>query len=125
MSAKPLQSISRRPSPHLQFSRDLIKVKYCTSTFMFLPTRPISAILVRETPEGQKPVYFTNKALLGPETRYQKIEMVALALLTSAQRLRQYFLAHTVIVRTDQPIRQILGRQTLRIQEGTEGTNVR
>lgn len=48
--------------------------------------------------------------LLGPETRYQKIEKVALALLTTARRLRQYFLAHTVIVRTDQPIRQILGR---------------
>jgi len=29
-----------------------------------------SAVLVRETPEGQKPVYFTSKALLGPETRY-------------------------------------------------------
>ena len=29
-----------------------------------------SAVLVRETPEGQKPVYLTSKALLGPETRY-------------------------------------------------------
>jgi len=38
------------------------------------------------------------------------IEKVALALLTTARRLRQYFKAHTVIVRTDQPIRQILGR---------------
>jgi hypothetical protein len=48
--------------------------------------------------------------LLGPETRYQKIEKVALALLTEARRLRQYFLANTVIVWTDQPIRQIQGR---------------
>jgi hypothetical protein len=48
--------------------------------------------------------------LLGPETRYQKIEKVALAFLTTAQRLMQYFLAHTIIDRTDQPIRQILGR---------------
>jgi hypothetical protein len=47
---------------------------------------------------------------LGPETRYQRIEKVALALLTAARRLRQYFLAHTMVVRTDQPIRQILGR---------------
>jgi len=30
----------------------------------------VSAVLVRETPKGQKPVYFTGKALLGPETRY-------------------------------------------------------
>jgi ribonuclease HI len=60
--------------------------------------------------EGQKPVYFTSKALLGPETRYQRIEKVALALLTAARRLRQCIVAHTVIVRIDQPIRQILGR---------------
>jgi len=52
----------------------------------------VSAVLIRETPEGQKPTYFTSKALLGPETRYQKIEKVALALLTAARRLRQYFL---------------------------------
>jgi len=70
----------------------------------------VSAVLVRETSEGQKPVYFTSKALLGPETRYQKIEKVALALVTAARRLRQYFLAHRVVVRMDQPIRKILGR---------------
>jgi hypothetical protein len=70
----------------------------------------VSVVLVRETTEGQKPVYFTSKALLEPETRYQKIEKVALALLTAARRLRLYFLAHTVIVRMDQPIRQIFGR---------------
>ena len=78
--------------------------------YLFVSSNAVSAVLVRETPEGQKPVYITSKALLGPETRYQKIEKVALALLTAARRLRQYFLAHTVIVRTDQPIRQILGR---------------
>jgi hypothetical protein len=33
----------------------------------------VIAILVKETTEGQKPVYFTSKALLGLETRYQKI----------------------------------------------------
>jgi hypothetical protein len=70
----------------------------------------MSAVLIRETTDGQKPVYFTSKALIGPETRYQRIKKVALALLTAARRLRQYFLAHTVVVLTDQPIRQILGR---------------
>jgi len=78
--------------------------------YLSVSSDAVNAVLVGETPEGHKPIYFTNKALLGPETRYQKIEKVALALLTAARRLRQYFLAHTVIVRTDQPIRQILGR---------------
>ncbi|XP_058769358.1 uncharacterized protein LOC131643219 [Vicia villosa] len=60
--------------------------------------------------EGQKPVYFTSKALQGPEVRYQQIEKVALSLFTAARRLRYYFLAHTIVVRTDQPIKQLLGR---------------
>ena len=84
----------------------------CEVLYLYLSVSSdaVSAVLVRETPEGQKPVYLTSKALLGPETRYQKIEKVALSLLTDARRLGQYFLAHTVIVRTDQPIRQVLGR---------------
>jgi hypothetical protein len=77
--------------------------------YLSVSSDAVSAVLIRETAEGQKPVYFTSKALLGPETRYQRIEKVAIALLTAARRLRQYFQAHTVIVRTDQPIRQILG----------------
>jgi len=80
--------------------------------YLFVSSDAGNVVLVRETPEGKKPVYFTNKALLGPETRYQKIEKLALSLLTTARRLRQYFLAHIVVVRTDQPMRQILGRQT-------------
>jgi hypothetical protein len=78
--------------------------------YLSVSSDAVSAMLIRETTEGQKPVYFTSKALLGPETRYQRIEKVALALLTAARMLRQYFLAHTVVVWTDQPIRQILGR---------------
>jgi len=78
--------------------------------YLSVSSDTVSAVLVTETPEGQKPDYFTSKALLGSESRYQKIEKVALTLLTATRRLRQYFLAHTVVVRTDQPIRQFLGR---------------
>ncbi|GAU48525.1 hypothetical protein TSUD_243030 [Trifolium subterraneum] len=70
----------------------------------------VSASLIRETLEGQKSVYFTSKALQGPELRYQQIEKVALALVTAARRLRYYFLAHTIVVRTDQPIKSLLVR---------------
>jgi len=96
----------------LSTSRVLSRPDQCEVLYLYLSVSSdaVSAVLVRETPEGQKPVYFTSKALLGPETRYQKIEKVALSLLTDARRLRQYFLAHTVIIRTDQPIRQVLGR---------------
>ena len=51
--------------------------------YLSVSSDAVSAVLVRETPEGQKPIYFTSNALLGPETRYQKIEKVVVSLLTS------------------------------------------
>ncbi|CAL5202632.1 unnamed protein product [Lathyrus oleraceus] len=78
--------------------------------YLSVATEAVSAVLIRETDEGQKPIYFTSKALQGPELRYQQIEKVALALINAARRLRYYFLAHTIKVRTDQPIKQLLGR---------------
>ncbi|CAJ2667015.1 unnamed protein product [Trifolium pratense] len=78
--------------------------------YLFVASEAVSAALIRETNEGQKPVYFTSKALQGPELRYQQIEKIALALVYAARRLRHYFLAHTIVVRTDQPIKSLLGR---------------
>ena len=78
--------------------------------YLAVSNKAISATLIRETTDGHKPVYYTSKALQGPESRYQQIEKVALALVNAARRLRHYFLAHTVIVRTDQPVKQLLGR---------------
>ena len=78
--------------------------------YLSVSSKAVSVVLIRETQEGHKPTYFTSKALLGPETSYQKIEKVALALVTATGRLKQFFLAHTIVIRTDQPIRQMLGR---------------
>ncbi|CAJ2655614.1 unnamed protein product [Trifolium pratense] len=78
--------------------------------YLSVASEAVSAALIRETNEGQKPVYFTSKALQGPELRYQQIEKIALALVYAARRLRHYFLAHTIVVRTDQPIKSLLGR---------------
>ncbi|XP_072084610.1 uncharacterized protein [Arachis hypogaea] len=61
----------------------------------------------------QRPVYFVSRILQPAETRYPKIEQLALALVTTARRLRQYFQSHTIIVRTDQPLRQILTKPEL------------
>ncbi|XP_019418532.1 PREDICTED: uncharacterized protein LOC109329311 [Lupinus angustifolius] len=73
----------------------------------------VAAVLTRETAEGQNPVYFTSKALQGPKLRYQKQEKVAYALLIATRRLRQYFQSHATVVRTNQPIRQILHKPEL------------
>jgi len=82
-------------APPVLSRRDQGEVLYL---YLYVSSDVVSVVLVRETPEGKKLVYFTSKALLGPKTRYQKIEKVALALLTASRRLRQYFLAHTMVV---------------------------
>ncbi|MCI33468.1 maturase K, partial [Trifolium medium] len=38
---------------------------------------------------------------------------IALALVYAARRLRYYFLAHMIVVRTDQPIKSLLGRPNM------------
>ncbi|MCI15838.1 maturase K, partial [Trifolium medium] len=78
--------------------------------YLAVASEAVSATLIRETTEGQKPICFTSKALQGPENRYQLIEKVALALVNAARRLRHYFLGHTIVVRTDQPIKSLLDR---------------
>ena len=81
--------------------------------YLAVGDRAVSAALVRETPEGQRPVYFTSKILQGPELRYQRLEKVAYALLVTARRLRHYFQAHPIVVRTDLPLRQVLHKPDL------------
>jgi hypothetical protein len=63
--------------------------------YLSVSSDAITAVLTRATEKKQKPTYFTSKALLRPETRYQKIEKIVFALVTAARRLRQYF-RHTL-----------------------------
>ncbi|KAK3034123.1 hypothetical protein RJ639_034475 [Escallonia herrerae] len=70
----------------------------------------VSAVLVREENRLQRPIYYVSKVLQDVETRYLKIDKIALALITSARRLRPYFQSHTTMVLTDQPLRKVLLR---------------
>jgi len=72
----------------------------------------ISATLIKENPE-QRPIYFISLVLQSAKTRYQLIEKIALAILTAARWLRQYFQSHQVIVGTDHPIAKILRKPDL------------
>ncbi|KAK3039298.1 hypothetical protein RJ639_026682 [Escallonia herrerae] len=49
-----------------------------------------------------------TKLELDVETRYPKIDKIALVLIISARHLRPYFQSHTIIVLTDQPLRKVL-----------------
>ena len=58
----------------------------------------------------QRPLYYISKVLHGAEVRYLNLEKMVYALVISTQRLRPYFQAHSVSVRSDQPLRAALHR---------------
>ncbi|GJV10606.1 reverse transcriptase domain-containing protein, partial [Tanacetum coccineum] len=70
----------------------------------------VSAVLMTEREAKQMLVYFVSRALQGPEINYTSMEKLVLALVHASKRLKRYFKAHTIIVITDQPIKQILSR---------------
>ncbi|GAU43183.1 hypothetical protein TSUD_301490 [Trifolium subterraneum] len=77
---------------------------------IFLASPPI---LSRPEQGEEKPLYFISRTLRGAETRYQKIEMLSLAVVVTARRLRQYFQSHKLIVKTDYPIKNVLRKPDL------------
>ncbi|CAL8089328.1 unnamed protein product [Prunus armeniaca] len=75
----------------------------------------VGALLAQDNHNGdENPIYYVSRQLRGAETRYPKIELLCLALVYAAQRLRQYFLAHKLqlIVKFD-PVRYLLTRPVL------------
>nr|XP_025661213.1 uncharacterized protein LOC112756811 [Arachis hypogaea] len=81
--------------------------------YLAVTEEALAAVLVREEGKAQQSIYFVSRALQGAELRYSKLEKLALTLLTSSRRLRQYFQGHRVVVRTDQAIRQVLQKPDL------------
>ena len=76
--------------------------------YLVVGSLTIASSLVKEDKSGQQLVYFIIKALQGAELNYQKIEKFAYALRLTSRRLHPYFQAHTIKVRTNQPIKGIL-----------------
>ncbi|XP_020205839.1 uncharacterized protein LOC109791001 [Cajanus cajan] len=64
--------------------------------YLCVSNEAINAVLVQEK-EVQRPMYFISRMLQEAETRYQLLEKVALGLVHTARRLRQYFQSHHVI----------------------------
>ncbi|GJR13539.1 reverse transcriptase domain-containing protein, partial [Tanacetum coccineum] len=73
----------------------------------------ISAVLMTEREGKQMPVYFVSRALQGPEINYTPMEKLVLALLSASRRLKRYIQAHTIVVITDQPIKQLLSNSEI------------
>ena len=67
-----------------------------------------SAVLIRDRDQVQHPVYYCSRALRGAEERYPRMVKLILALVTTAQKLRPYFQAHTIEILTEYPMKQVL-----------------
>ncbi|GKF02392.1 reverse transcriptase domain-containing protein, partial [Tanacetum coccineum] len=78
--------------------------------YLAVAQEAVSAVLMTKREAKQMPIYFVSLALQGPEINYTSIEKLVLALVHASKRLKRYFQAHTIIVITDQPIKQVLSR---------------
>ncbi|KAF8109753.1 hypothetical protein N665_0092s0025 [Sinapis alba] len=78
--------------------------------YLYIAVSPsaVSSVLVKEDRGEQHPVFYTSKRLTDAETRYPTLERMALAIVTSARKLRPYFQSHSIVVLTDLPLRTIL-----------------
>ncbi|KAM1521124.1 hypothetical protein ACFX10_011414 [Malus domestica] len=76
--------------------------------YLSVSASAVSSVLIRKDGNVERPIYYASKALEDVETRYSNIEKLALAFVMSAQKLRPYFQAHSIIVLTNHHLRQIL-----------------
>ena len=59
--------------------------------YFAITERAISSVNIQEQDHVQRPIYFVNNVLQGPEVRYQTIEKVTIAIVFAARRLHHYF----------------------------------
>ncbi|XP_047171035.1 uncharacterized protein LOC124839305 [Vigna umbellata] len=88
------------------------KSGHALQLFLAISEDTVRSALVQEQPEFRL-VYFVSRTLQPTETRYKRVEKIALALLMAPRRLRPYFQSHQVIMSTDHPIAKILRKPDL------------
>lgn len=69
--------------------------------------RDMTSILVQLIYKIVRHVYFISKVFKGVQTRYQKIEKLVLAIVTTSRKLRPYFQGHVVMVKTNYHVCQV------------------
>ncbi|GKC66979.1 reverse transcriptase domain-containing protein [Tanacetum coccineum] len=94
------------------------QVKEELTIYLATEKEAISVVLMTERDEKQIPIYFVSRALRDLEINYTLMEKLVLALVSASKRLKRYFQAHTVIVITDQPIKQMLSN----LEDNSEDT---
>ena len=78
--------------------------------YLVVSDHAVSAVLVQEIMQEQKPIFFISKAMDETELRYLPLEKAALALLHAAKKLPHYFQSSTVTMLSDLPLKMLLQR---------------
>ena len=76
--------------------------------YLAVSDHAVSAVLVRELGQEQKPIFFVSKAMDEKELRYLLLEKAALALFQAAKKLPHYFQSSTVTVLSDLPLKMLM-----------------
>lgn len=64
----------------------------------------MSSVLVHKINQAEQIAYFVSKVFKGVDTRYQKTEKLAMAIVVMARKLQPYFQDHKVLVNTNYPV---------------------
>ena len=78
------------------------------SLYLAISAKAVSVILVKDHEGSQHPVYYVSKILLDAEARYSHLEKLILDLIMASAKHRHYFETHTIIVKTNLPIKNVL-----------------
>jgi len=68
----------------------------------------VSGALVREDEGIQKPVYYVSHSINGPQTSYQRLEKLVLALFIISRKHKHYFQTFSITVFTEHLLRSIV-----------------
>ncbi|WP_369010891.1 RNase H-like domain-containing protein [Escherichia coli] len=72
--------------------------------YLTVTEKAVSSVLVKEEGAKQWPIYYVSKSLHGAEIRYPLLQKAIYALVLAGRRLRPYFQAHPIIVRSSLPV---------------------
>ena len=84
--------------------------------YLYLVVSDVSvgvALFKEDEHQQQKPVFVIRKSLSEAETRYTRLEQVALALKVAAKKLHPYFQAHLITLLTNLPLRNTIHKLDL------------
>lgn len=68
--------------------------------YLSVTGQALSLVLVYETNEMGRHVYFVSKVFMGIEGRYHKIDRLMLAVVVTTRKLKPYFQEHQILVKT-------------------------